>query len=41
MNSNVKLLNLKNVDKFIVDNLKIIGIKLNEKHKFAEEFRIK
>jgi len=26
------------VDKFIADNPKFIGIKLNEKHKFAQQF---
>ncbi len=37
--ANMKVLpNQTNVDKFIADNPKFIGIKLNEKHKFAKVF---
>jgi len=39
MLANVSVLpNQHSVDKFIADNSNFIGIKLNEKHKFAKEF---
>ena len=39
MLANISVLpNQQSVDKFIGDNQKIIGIKTNEKHKFAKEF---
>jgi len=33
-----KLPSQNDVDKFMKDNLKYVGVKLNEKHKFAQEF---
>ena len=39
MLGNVDILpNQDDVDKFIEDNPEFIGIKLNEKHKFAQDF---